>query len=66
MTEIINQCCYTHIGTWTAVAQKGFFEQKYIGELSRHSTLPGPEYGERLSVFETVGDGDKFLVMKTQ
>lgn len=66
MVETINQCCYTHIGTWTAIAQKGNFEQKYIGELSRHSTLPGPEYNNDLSVFETVGYGDKFLVMRTQ
>lgn len=66
MAEIINQCCYTHMGSWTAVAQKGDFEQKYIGELSRHSTLPGAEYGENLSVFETVGCGDKFLIMRTQ
>lgn len=66
MTEIINQCCYTHKGAWTAVAQKGDFDQKYIGELSRHATLPGPEYGTDLAVFETVGDGDKFLIMRTQ
>ena len=66
MKEAINQCCYTHIGSWTTVALKGVFEQKYIGELSRHSTLPGAEYGENLCVFETVGDGDKFLVMRTQ
>ena len=66
MADRINQCCYTHIGAWTTVAQKGDFEQKYIGELSRHSTLPGSEYGENLRVFETVGYGDKFLVMRTQ
>ncbi len=66
MSEIINQCCYTHKGAWTAVAQKGDFDQKYIGELSRHATLPGPEYGTDLAVFETVGDGDKFLIMRTQ
>lgn len=66
MAEIINQCCYTHIGAWTAVAQKGDFDQKYIGELSRHATLPGHEYGNDLAVYETVGDGDKFLIMRTQ
>ncbi len=66
MSEIINQCCYTHKGAWTAVAQKGNFDQKYIGELSRHATLPGPEYGTDLAVFETVGDGDVFLIMRTQ
>ena len=66
MSEIINQCCYTHKGAWTAVAQMGDFDQKYIGELSRHATLPGPEYGRDLAVFETVGDGDKFLIMRTQ
>lgn len=66
MSEIINQCCYTHKGAWTAVAQEGDFDQKYIGELSRHATLPGPEYGTDLVVFETVGDGDKFLIMRTQ
>lgn len=66
MAEIINQCCYTHIGAWTTVAQKGDFDQKYIGELSRHATLPGNEYGKDLAVYETVGDGDKFLIMRTQ
>lgn len=66
MIEQINQCCYTHKGSWTTVAQKGTFDQKYVGELSRHATLPGPEYGSNLSVYETVGDGDKFLIMRTQ
>ena len=66
MAEIINQCCYTHIGSWKTTAQKGSFEQKYISELSRHATLPGPEYGSNFTAFETVGDGDRFLIMRTQ